>query len=120
MTIGNAWGNRVLDHMLRDRTTWVALHVADPGPDGTAATEIAGGSYARQEATWTAAASRTSANDDVIGFEDMPVCTLTHASVWAEILGEQRIIAWAEFPAAISVGLSDRVEIPAGEFVVSI
>lgn len=119
MTIGNAWGNNVLDYMMSG-TTKIALHVADPGPDGNLVTEVSGGSYSRQTGHWVAAASRTTTLSQDIIFDNMPRCIIRYIAVWKLISGVYKIIAWAPFPSAVSVGISDRVVIEAGNFTVSI
>lgn len=120
MTIGNAWGNEALDYVFAGNGTWLALHVADPGPDGNLVTEVSGGSYARKEALWTPAASRTVTLAVDVIFEDMPKCILTHVAVWKTLDGTSKIVASAPFPSSVSVGISDRVIVQTGEFTISL
>jgi hypothetical protein len=74
----------------------VSLHTATPGRMG--ANEVAGGSYARQHATFDAAASRVTQNDVAALFSALPACTVTHVGFWDDssppnfLLGHQLAI----------------------------
>jgi hypothetical protein len=64
--------------------TWISAHTADPGSGG--ASEVAGGSYARQQTTWGAASG-----GDRVG-SDVPVAipagtTVTHWGLWSAETG---------------------------------
>lgn len=78
--------NELLDHALgtgaftMPSNVYVSLHTADPGETG--ANEVTGGSYARQVATFGAAASGTTSNSGDLSFTDMPAATVTHVGVW--------------------------------------
>lgn len=61
-------------------TPYISLHTADPGETG--ASEVTGGSYARQSASFGAAADGAVANDVAIEFTLMPAETITHVGVW--------------------------------------
>jgi hypothetical protein len=59
----------------------VALVTAN-GTDTSAGTEVSGGSYARQNVTFTAASSGATANDAAITFTNMPAATIVGVEVW--------------------------------------
>ena len=61
---------------------YMSLHTADPGDTGT--TELAGGSYARQNvsASFAPAAAGAVSSDVEISFADLPVGTITHIGIW--------------------------------------
>lgn len=85
MSISNYLENKILDKVYRNTdftvtTAYVSLHTADPGETG--ADEAAGGSYARQSATFDVAASGATANSGTISFTSMPAATITHVGVW--------------------------------------
>ena len=89
MSIADYAENKILDAVLRGTTTggglptanpYVYLHTGDPGETG--ASEVAGGSYARQQAAFNAAAAGASANTAVINFTGMPAATVTHVGIW--------------------------------------
>jgi hypothetical protein len=65
-------------------TTRVSLHTADPGLTG--ASEVTGGSYARQTVTLGAPADggggRQIANTAAVTWTDMPAVTVTHVGLW--------------------------------------
>jgi hypothetical protein len=67
--------NKILDAIFNNvalavTTPFVSLHTADPGETG--ASEVAGGSYARQAGSFGAAASGDVTNDAQIEFTNMP------------------------------------------------
>jgi hypothetical protein len=86
VSISNYLENIILDHILRNQaftppsTVYVALHTADPGETG--ASEVTGGSYARQAVTFGAASGGAVSNTGAINFPAMPAVTVTHASLW--------------------------------------
>lgn len=61
-------------------TLYVSLHTADPGATG--ASEVSGGSYARQAVTFAAPSGGTASNSGVLNFTGMPAVTVTHISLW--------------------------------------
>lgn len=73
--------NAALDHLLGGAGIYVSLHSGDPGDTGL--NEVSGGSYARQNATFSAAASGATANTNELTFSDMPAVTgVAYAGVW--------------------------------------
>lgn len=64
--------------------TYISAHTADPGSTGTS--EVAGGSYARQQTTWGSASS-----GDRVGSEvTIPIpasTTVTHWGLWSTASG---------------------------------
>ena len=63
-----------------DAVTAISLHTADPGTTG--ASEVAGGTYARQTPTWTAGASDGAVVTDQMTFDVPADTTITHAGMW--------------------------------------
>jgi hypothetical protein len=85
MSISDYLENKILDKVLRGDdftggTTWVSLHDADPGEDGS--NEISGGSYARQSGTFSAATGGTGTSANNIVYSDMPSGTVSHVGLW--------------------------------------
>jgi hypothetical protein len=72
--------NKLLDHFLgttaytSPAAVYVGLFTVAPS-DAGGGTEVTGGSYARQAATFTAAASGATSNDTNIDFTGMPAAT---------------------------------------------
>lgn len=58
----------------------ISLHTADPGTTG--ASEVAGGSYARQAVAWNPAASGVKANSGSMVFQIPASTTITHVGGW--------------------------------------
>jgi hypothetical protein len=64
--------------------TYISAHTADPGSTGTS--EVAGGSYARQQTTWGTAAAGERVGSQVA----IPIpagTTVTHWGVWSAVSG---------------------------------
>lgn len=86
MSLSNFLENELLDAALglgtyNSTAVYVSLHTADAGETG--ASEVTGGSYARQgPETFSAAASGASDNDSQIDFTNMPAVTVTHVGLW--------------------------------------
>lgn len=86
MSISDYYENKILDHMLRAQaftppaTVYVSLHTADPGETG--ASEVTGGSYAREAVTFAAASGGTVASSADLTFASMPAATITHTALW--------------------------------------
>ena len=86
MSASNYLENKVLDHVLKNTaytqpaTLYMALHTADPGDTGTAS-EVVGGSYARQTIAFAAASSGSAASSGAVSFAGMPAATVTHFSI---------------------------------------
>lgn len=60
--------------------TWISAHTADPGQTG--ANEVNGGTYARVQTTWSAAAGSSKAGTQVT--LNIPAgVTITHWGVWS-------------------------------------
>lgn len=60
--------------------TYISLHTGNPGETG--ASEVAGGSYARQAGSFGAAAAGAVSNDAALLFTGMPASTITYVGVW--------------------------------------
>lgn len=72
--------NKVLDHILgvaayTQPTIYVALFTSSPTEAG-GGTEVTGGSYARQAASFGAASGGAASNSGAITFSSMPACTV--------------------------------------------
>lgn len=87
MSLSNNGENQVLDEIFNAgggtfpaADPYISLHTADPGETG--ANEASGGSYARQQAPFGAAASGTLSNTGNIDFASMPAATIVAWAVW--------------------------------------
>lgn len=78
---------RALDWLTGNTVTAPALPlkialVTVSGSDSTAGTEVTGGSYTRQAAAFSAAASGATANTADILYTGMPACTVVGLEIW--------------------------------------
>lgn len=120
MSLSNAFEVLVLDKIFRNTdftvaTVYVSLHTADPGDTG--ASEVAGGTYARQSASFDAAATPggTNANSGAISFTSMPAATITHFGFWnAGGTSGGTFIAGGTLTASKALSLGDTFQFAAG------
>lgn len=87
MTISNNGELQVLDEIFNagggtfpSADPYISLHTADPGETG--ANEVTGGSYARQQVAFGAAASGTLSNSGNIDYTSMPATTVVGWAAW--------------------------------------
>ena len=79
--LSNYLEDKLIDHFLGTTTytkpsaVYVALYTVAPG-DAGGGTEVTGGSYARQTATFTASSGGATSNDANIDFTNMPAATV--------------------------------------------
>lgn len=133
MSMSNTTENDVLKALLvgtdptwRDDTNaWLALHTADPGEAGTAATsEATYGSYARVQLTrssaWTDGGSSFS-NAALIQFPEATSGTnaLTHFSVTVASSGASQILVSGALGGTLNVSTGIQPQFAAGALVVS-
>jgi hypothetical protein len=96
---------------------YVSLHTADPG--NTGASEVTGGSYARQAGSFCAAASGALSNDANIDFTSMPAATVTHVGLWTAVSGGTWIGGGA-LTASKTTNSGDTLRIATGDLDASI
>lgn len=91
----------------------IALVTAN-GSDSAAGTEVTGGSYARQNAAFSAAASGATANTADILYTAMPACTVVGIEIW-DSAGTP--IRWWHAPLAASktLGAGDEFKLAASD-----
>jgi hypothetical protein len=61
---------------------WVALHFDDPLHAGAYASELSGDGYVRLQASFTDPANRTMWNENVLRFQGLSACVITHLGGW--------------------------------------
>ena|SRR5688572_6500329 len=82
----------VMANAVAGAATYISAHTADPGTTGTS--EVAGGSYARQQTTWGAASSGDRVGSQVA----IPIpagTTVTHWGLWSAASGGTFYGGWA-------------------------
>lgn len=122
MSLSNYTENAILDKVLRNvdftvTTVYVSLHTADPGETG--ASEVSGGSYARQTGTFTAATNGTSETTANLSFTNMPAVTVTHVGLWDASVGGN-FLAGGALTSSRVVSNGQTIQIDSGDLTVSI
>lgn len=116
--------NKLLDHFLgttsytMPSTIYVALYTVAPDDTG-GGTEVTGGSYARQTATFDAAASGATQNDSDIDFVDMPACTVVAIGIH-DALTSGNLLVHGTLTANKSLDAGDTLRIATGDLDISI
>lgn len=82
MAFTDAVKNDFLDD-LDGLATHASLHISDPGTTG--ASEVTGGSYARQAITWQAAAAGSKTLTATVTLQVPAGTTVTHAGTWSAV-----------------------------------
>lgn len=117
--LSNYLGNKVLQEYFGDSPVYLALHTADPGVTGSAGTELAGGGYARRLMKITPPSGKTCLNSEAIGFDDLPISTITHLALW-DAPSAGHVLTSLELSDPISVPNSARLLVPAQEVALSL
>jgi hypothetical protein len=113
--------DRLLDHYLKGAAytqptnVYVSLHTGDPGTTG--ASEVAGGSYARQLAAFAAASGGSKATNAIIDFAGMPAVGgggVTHAGFWDAVSGGN-FLSGGPLAASKVVNAGDTFRLPSGQ-----
>jgi len=116
--------NKLLDHFLgttsytAPASVYVALYTVAP-TDSTAGTEVTGGSYARQAATFDAASSGATQNDSNLDFADMPACTVVAIGIHDASTGGN-LLVHGTLTANKSLDAGDTLRIATGDLDISI
>ncbi|GII63548.1 hypothetical protein Skr01_36330 [Sphaerisporangium krabiense] len=84
MALSPAGKNIALD-ALGAAADFVSLHTADPGTTG--ASEVTGGSYARQAKAWNPASGGNLDDSNAPTFNIPALTTITHFGLWTEATG---------------------------------
>jgi hypothetical protein len=123
-SISNYLENKLLDHSLgtttytKPTTVYVSLHTADPGETGSGA-EVTGGSYARQAAAFSAAASGVAANSGILTFASMPAVTVTHIAVW-DAATSGNMLYYGPLTTSRTLSSGDSFAVAIGAFTVAL
>lgn len=115
--------NKLLDHFLGTTSytmpsVYVALYTVAPS-DAGGGTEVSGGSYARQAATFTAASGGATSNDSNLDFTDMPACTVVAIGVF-DALTTGNLLVHGTLTANKSLDAGDTLRIATGDLDISI
>jgi len=116
--------NKLLDHFLgtatytKPTTVYVGLYTVVP-TDAGGGTQVTGGSYARQTATFSAAASGTTSNTANIDFAGMPAATTVAIGVF-DALTSGNLLLWGTLTANKTTDAGDTLRIATGDLDISI
>lgn len=122
--LSNYLENKLLDHFLGTTSytmptpVYVGLYTVAPS-DSSAGTEVTGGSYARQTATFSAASSGATSNDANIDFTNMPSATVVAIGI-SDALTSGNLLVWGTLTANKSLDAGDTLRIATGDLDISI
>lgn len=86
----------------------LSLHTADPGATG--ASEVTGGSYARQSAGYNTASGGACALAGTVSFTGMPASSSTHLGIW-DSTGTPKFLQGAALSATATVSAGGTVNV---------
>ena len=95
----------------------VALVTAN-GSDSAAGTEVTGGSYARQNVSFSAASGGATSNSGTLTWTDMPACTVVGVEIY-DSAGSPVRWWWGALSASKTVNAGDTFTIAAGDLDLS-
>lgn len=116
--------DKLLDHFLgtasytMPATVYVALYTAAPN-DAGGGTEVTGGSYARQTATFDAATGGATQNDANIDFTNMPACTVVAIGIH-DASTSGNLLVHGTLTANKTLDAGDTLRIATGDLDISI
>jgi hypothetical protein len=97
---------------------YVALFTAAPS-DAAGGTEVTGGSYARQIATFTAASSGATSNDSNIDFTGMPAATTVAIGIF-DAITTGNMLLYGTLTTNKTTDAGDTLRIATGDLDISI
>ena len=116
--------NKLIDHFLGTTSytmpadVYVALFTAAPS-DAAGGTEVTGGSYARQIATFTAASSGATSNDSNIDFTGMPATTTVAIGIF-DAITTGNMLLYGTLTTNKTTDAGDTLRIATGDLDISI
>jgi hypothetical protein len=116
--------NKLIDHFLGTASytmpadVYVGLFTVTPG-EAAGGTEVTGGSYARQTATFTAAASGATSNDTNIDFTGMPAATTVAIGIF-DASTSGNMLLYGSLTTNKTTDAGDTLRIATGDLDISI
>ena len=123
--LSNYLENKLLDHFLATTSytapsnVYVALMTVAEDDTGSAGTEVTGGSYARQSATFDAAASGATQNSSNLDFTGMPACTVVGIAIY-DASSAGNLLVHGTLTANKTLDAGDTLRIATGDLDISI
>lgn len=96
--MGNWFANQMLAYLFVNGC-WISLHTDDPTPVGVTSTELAGGGYDRQFATWSAPSGKATATTNGQQFDGLVPAQVNFIGAWDSEVGGDFMMAWGLNPA---------------------
>ena len=96
----------------------VALMTAN-GNDSTPGTEVTGGGYARQNVTFSAAASGSTSNSAAVEFTNMPACTVVGIEIY-DSAGTPKRLAFGALTASKTLSSGDTLRFASSTITMSL
>ena len=116
--------NKLIDHFLGTTSytmpaaVYVGLFTVTPG-EAAGGTEVTGGSYARQAATFTAASSGATSNDTNIDFTGMPAATTVAIGIF-DASTSGNMLLYGSLTVNKTTDAGDTLRIATGDLDISI
>jgi len=116
--------NKLIDHFLGTTSysmpadVYIALFTVAPS-DAGGGTEVTGGSYARQIATFTAASSGATSNDSNVDFTGMPAATTVAIGIF-DALTSGNMLLYGTLTTNKTTDAGDTLRIATGDLDISI
>lgn len=98
---------------------WLALHTADPGAGGLAATEVSGGSYGRKKPDFPTPTANSLANSTAAVFTGLPAVTLTHIAIWSAAAGGNMLF-YGPLATSVVIAAGKGYTVAASDFAVTL
>jgi hypothetical protein len=122
--LSNYLENKLIDHFLGTTTytkpsaVYVGLFTVSPGEAG-GGTEVTGGSYARQAATFTAASGGATSNNSNLDFTGMPAATTVAIGIF-DALTSGNMLLYGSLTTNKTTDAGDTLRIATGDLDISI
>jgi len=122
--LSNYLEDKLIDHFLgtttytKPTTVYVALYTVAPS-DAGGGTQVTGGSYARQAATFAASSSGATSNDSNIDFAGMPACTTVAIGIF-DAITSGNLLLHGTLTANKTTDAGDTLRIATGDLDISI
>jgi hypothetical protein len=108
----------LLLEQIRDNC-WLGLHFDDPNLAGAYASEISGGGYTREKATFTTISNRTMWLDNSVQFDGLRGTKITHFGGW-DSRRTGNVLFWVRLAVPKRISESKGFLIGANQLVISI
>jgi len=122
--LSNYLEDKLIDHFLGTTSftapaaVYVALYTVAPTDSG-GGTEVTGGSYARQAATFTASSSGATSNNSNVDFADMPAATVVAIGIH-DASTSGNLLLWGTLTTNKTTDAGDTLRIATGDLDISI